>query len=350
MPVAAWHYFTCRGFGWCAKRGQAAVPHALTAATVKAANYALLTQAVAAGVISARVAALTEGVLTTMFFSKLKAGFVCVLALAVVATGLGQAFYNASGQTTGVGEAGAADAPKVAQTVVPSSKAAKDTQAKLQATGDFKFDKLSLREALNTIRSQYGINIVVSPDERNPDQGEPQPVEDFVAVSLELKHVPLETALRYLLKPVNLAFINQDGILVIRSREKAMSRKVYSVGALLGKDEEKNAQALIQVIIRSIDPESWSWVGSVKLATPAPVGTGVGSPNGLGQGIGVFGVPGGGPVPPIPPGGVNEETGTSYGGYGASITYFPGTKALVVRQSPEAHREIEDLLHKLAEK
>ena len=92
--------------------GQAAVPYALTAATVKAANYALLKQAVVAGVISARVAALTEGVLTTMMFSKLKAGFVCVLALAVVATGLGQAFYNASGQTTGVGEAGAADAPK----------------------------------------------------------------------------------------------------------------------------------------------------------------------------------------------------------------------------------------------
>lgn len=297
----------------------------------------------------------------------MKAGLVCVLALAIVATGLGQAFYNVAGQTTGVGDAGAAEAPAGAKAdAVPSSKAAKDVQAKLQATGNFKFDNLSLKEALNTIRDQYGINIVVAPNTHTPTgEGNESPVEDM-PVSLELKHVPLETALRYLLKPVKLAFINQDGILVITSRQKAMIRKVYPVSTLVGKDEEKNAQALIQVISKSIEPESWSWVGFVKPVPSAPVGSGVGNQNGFGIGLGGgpfmgggnfqgatgnnIGIPAAGP-PQAPSGGINQEYGTSFiDGGGASITYFPGTKALVVRQSPEAHREIEDLLHKLAEK
>ena len=44
----------------------------------------------AAGAISAQAAALAEGVLKTMMLSKLKTGLVGVLALVIVATGLGR--------------------------------------------------------------------------------------------------------------------------------------------------------------------------------------------------------------------------------------------------------------------
>jgi RNA polymerase sigma factor (sigma-70 family) len=65
-------------------------PAPLVSATVKAATLAITGRTVVAGVISAKVVALTEGVLKTMLLSKLKLPTVLVLAATVVGTG---AFY-----------------------------------------------------------------------------------------------------------------------------------------------------------------------------------------------------------------------------------------------------------------
>lgn len=80
----------------------ASVPMPLVASTVKAAVLSGLGQAVTAGVISANVAALTEGVLTTMFVTKLKIAAAVLLALTVVGTGVGVVSYQtATGQDNG---------------------------------------------------------------------------------------------------------------------------------------------------------------------------------------------------------------------------------------------------------
>lgn len=80
----------------------AAVPLPLVASTVKAAALSGLGQAVTAGVISANVAALTEGVLTTMFVAKVKIAAAVLLALTVLGTGVGVVSYQtATGQDNG---------------------------------------------------------------------------------------------------------------------------------------------------------------------------------------------------------------------------------------------------------
>jgi len=67
----------------------------LIVSTSKAASFSSLGQAVAAGLTSADVAALTEGVLRTMFYLKLKIATAVCLTLAVLATGLGVVSYRA---------------------------------------------------------------------------------------------------------------------------------------------------------------------------------------------------------------------------------------------------------------
>ena len=79
----------------------ASAPPALVASTIKAAS--LLAAGQAAGVVSAKVAALTEGVVKAMFVTKLKAAVAVVLVLgllATVATGaMGLGYHRASAQS-----------------------------------------------------------------------------------------------------------------------------------------------------------------------------------------------------------------------------------------------------------
>lgn len=365
-----------------AQSATGALPATLAAATVKAASFVTIKQAVAAGAVTAQAALLTEGVLQAMLWTKIKTGVIGVLAMVVVMTGLGQALYTASGQTKGAG----ADATKddgIKEIVVQGkgskppkaempSRRAQELESKLQATASFHYKDVTLGEVLDDLRKAYGINIFVDENtvaRSNPDT--PPPTE--YRVSAQLTDMPLETALRFLLKgtPSSLGFVNQDGVLVITSRDKTMVRKVYPVGHLLGNAVEKNAVALIQVVVNTIEPESWTLVSAGVVSARAPNAF---APNGGGGGLGQLGggalgqLGGGGiagapfigfmgvpnvpmgvePAQVAPPTLPNAE-GAPAAGHGASIAYFPGTQALVVRQYPEVHREIEDLLKNLAE-
>ena len=72
----------------------ASAPPALVASTIKAAS--LLTAGQAAGVVSAKVADLTDGAVKAMIVSKLKAAFSAVLILGVLATGATLLTYRAA--------------------------------------------------------------------------------------------------------------------------------------------------------------------------------------------------------------------------------------------------------------
>ncbi len=67
----------------------ASVPASLMSSTVQAASLLTAGQAATSGLISAKVAALTEGVLRTMFVTQLKITGVLVLALTMLGTGMG---------------------------------------------------------------------------------------------------------------------------------------------------------------------------------------------------------------------------------------------------------------------
>jgi hypothetical protein len=86
----------------------ASAPPALVAATIKAAGLFAAGKAAATGVISAEVAALTEGVVRAMFGAKLKT-VTCALALTVLVGLAGVALVPGSGRLPA---AGAATAPR----------------------------------------------------------------------------------------------------------------------------------------------------------------------------------------------------------------------------------------------
>src|SRR5262249_12776828 len=149
----------------------------------------------------------------------------------------------------------------------------------------------------------------------------------------------LETALHYLIESAGVGYLKQDGVLVVTSKVKSMVRKVYAIGALVGDNEEKNVPAVITAIIRTVEPGTWWFPVNQKMFNPFPYGGA--HPNGGGAPMG------NGPPPPSPPG---EGGPADLMGGAGTIAYFPATKVLVVRHYLGVHREIEELLAKLAEK
>jgi RNA polymerase sigma-70 factor (ECF subfamily) len=102
--------------------------------TVQAATQFAAGKAAAAGVVSARAAALTKGVLTSMLVIKLRTTMLCWLVVAVAATGLAAGAYRAL-----------AGSPGPARANNPSSAAAEDAKEPRQA--DKKTDKEKLQGA-----------------------------------------------------------------------------------------------------------------------------------------------------------------------------------------------------------
>jgi RNA polymerase sigma factor (sigma-70 family) len=86
----------------------AKVPASLVTPTVRAAGCLAAGQALTTGLVSAEVAALTEGVLKAMFLTKLKSGMALFLALGVLGAGLGVTLTcvgGTAGPATGAGVA-----------------------------------------------------------------------------------------------------------------------------------------------------------------------------------------------------------------------------------------------------
>jgi RNA polymerase sigma factor (sigma-70 family) len=93
----------------------ACVPASVVWSTIKAATLLAAGQAAAAGVISAKVAGLTEGVVKAMFLSKLKVTVAVVMVATMVPLGGGVVWYGAAaGQGGGKGDATSQQPNKVA--------------------------------------------------------------------------------------------------------------------------------------------------------------------------------------------------------------------------------------------
>jgi len=272
-----------------------------------------------------------------MIVSNPKTGLVSLLALVIVVTALGTALHTAWGQVDGQASGAKGNAPKVVRVGIASEKE-KDLDKKLQTPGDFSFNNIEIRSILTKLSEEKGINIVIDPSASVDfvSEGRSSPVD--LPVSLHLRDVPLETAFRFLMEAGKLGYLKQDGVLVVTSKEKSMVRKVYAVKTLAGDNEERNVPALITAIVRTAAPGTWWFPPNPNQKIFNPFQGGVIQPNG-----GVAPV-GNGPPLTVSEGGPADimVTGT--------IAYFPATKALVVRHYPEVHREIEDLLAKLAEK
>ncbi len=109
-----------------AQAAASAAPVPLILATLRA---SIVVAAGNAGVVSAHVATLTEGVLKTMFLSKLKIMTTIVLGIALVAAGTGGLLYHSGAAEQAVGQEG-----KAAEAQAPLIDALpKDAKARLEA-------------------------------------------------------------------------------------------------------------------------------------------------------------------------------------------------------------------------
>ena len=86
----------------CQNAASACVPGPLVVSTVKAATLMAAGKTLATGAISAKVVALTEGVLKAMLMTKLKVAIAVVLAVHLIGAGVGLVYC----QTAGTGQPG----------------------------------------------------------------------------------------------------------------------------------------------------------------------------------------------------------------------------------------------------
>jgi len=164
--------------------------------------------------------------------------------------------------------------------------------------------------------------------------GDQSPLE--LPVSLQLRDVSLETALRHLVEASKLGYLKQDGVLLVTSKDRFWVRKVYAVRTLIENNEERDVAALITVITHTVEPGTWFVLPHQKMY---PFPNRAAQPNG-------GAAPTGNATPPAPV----VEGGPADTQAAGSIAYFPATKTLVVRHNPGVHREIEELLANLAAK
>jgi hypothetical protein len=118
-----------------ANGASAAVPRSLVVATAQAATQVAAGQAAAAGLVSTKVTTLAEGVLKTMFMTKVKQGAgMVILAVALAGTGTATLAYRTMAATPG----GATEAPKAQE---PAADDAARVAGFVEQLGSDKFDE-----------------------------------------------------------------------------------------------------------------------------------------------------------------------------------------------------------------
>ncbi|HMF17193.1 MAG TPA: sigma-70 family RNA polymerase sigma factor, partial [Gemmataceae bacterium] len=145
-----------------AASASASAPPALVASTIKATSLLGIGKAAAAGVLSAKVAALTEGVVRAMFLAKLKT-VTCALALTVLVGLGGVALVPGSGNMPA---AGAATAPQDGGDAKPDGEA----QKLVRQLGDLSFTKRHAAEkALASMGARAAASVRVGMRDADPE-------------------------------------------------------------------------------------------------------------------------------------------------------------------------------------
>jgi RNA polymerase sigma-70 factor (ECF subfamily) len=201
----------------------AAVPAALLASTTSAASVFATGQA-AVGALAAPVAALTKGVLQSMFLNKLLTTAVVLLVLVLGLFGAASFMYQALGNGQASPPQEQASAPN------PLSKA-----------GDKKDKKASDQPLKHELGLEEGAEKQLKQAEAKLEQ-------------LQKEVAGLKARVQVL-----------EGKLKALRPEKAESGKsllkIYSVGNLLGTKHEENGAALVRIIMRTVEPKSWDATG-----------------------------------------------------------------------------------------
>ncbi len=195
---------TRRGLDPSALASGPALPVALVNSTIRAAaNYAA-SGVLKAGMVPASAVVLAEGVLKAMTWSKLKLAAAAVLSLS---TTLGAA-------ATGAGDPARPDEQDPRPSVAESRKSPID--AKLDQPVTLNASSQPLDEVVDLLKAQTGLNIILDP-KALAENG----LTSRSPVTLTCHEIKLKTALKFLLRPLELTYQVAEGVVIITSSPRS---------------------------------------------------------------------------------------------------------------------------------
>jgi len=134
----------------------------------------------------------------------------------------------------------------------------------LEKRVEFDFSETSLFDVLGHVKNTFGIN--VKPDRQALDD---VGIPDDTPVTIRVSGITLRSALALILEPLDLAWLIDDGVLLISTPEEEERRRsvgIYSVGDLVVCRDENDKlwddyDSLIRMIVPSVAVYSWNGMG-----------------------------------------------------------------------------------------
>jgi RNA polymerase sigma factor (sigma-70 family) len=232
------------------------VSAALATSAIRASTLSAAGQATPQAV-SVTAFSLMQGVLRTMWLTKLKV--VVGVGLVVAGVGLGMALVPvpaAADRPAAVvvdrsAPPNAGQAKQVPRKGAPQPKGTRKVEEALAASISVDFRNVPLGEALDYLQDRMGVNMVI----------------DRVAlqqpITLRLQRVAARVAWDHVLRQAGLSYHIEDGVLVVTAVESRLGlvRRIYPVDDLVGASGK--AENLIEVITRTVGPTTWSHEGGL---------------------------------------------------------------------------------------
>ena len=137
------------------------------------------------------------------------------------------------------------------------------------------FIETPLQDVIDFLKDYHGIEIQIDAKALN-DVG----IDPTTSVTKNLKGVPLRSALKLILRELDLTYVIQDDVLLITTPEEAetrLSTVVYPVGDLINFHDPKTGEiwggdydSLIDLITSTVQPTTWDDVGGPGSISPFP--------------------------------------------------------------------------------
>lgn len=256
----------------------AAIAPSLKISTVKAAGLTAAKHAAAAGLISAEVARLTEGVLQSMFTHTLVKGTAIVALMLAFGLGAGGIVYSyqfgggaapepaATGSTAnppqgfggGIGNSSSSSRPTttVSEGDLEDSPNVAAIQASFPKKTEVEFVDTPLKEAINILKEQHKIEIMLDSTALS-DEG----IAEDSVVTMTIANVRFDSVLNLILAPLQLDWIIQNEVLWITTRTVANATMRTDVYHLPNLGKGVAAKEVGTLIEDTISPNSWEQQG-----------------------------------------------------------------------------------------
>lgn len=175
------------------------------------------------------------------------------------------------GERQAPGETPSPRGPAIERAVTPEQKIEKA----LKEPTEFNFVETPLSDVIEYIRKTYGIEVQL--DKRALDE---LGIANETPITKKLKGISLRSALRLILRDLDMTWVIKDEVLFITTNEAAdiiLTVETYDVTDLAAYRDEKgeiwyDGESLVHVITDTTSPRNWDFVGGMGTCTSLVVG------------------------------------------------------------------------------